>query len=104
EIGNAARPYAHLASLHRHHPGGRARVCALVFPRWPDARHGCGSLEPGPYLATLAVIVIGTSLAQWLRVEPMLARAEPSSPRGEGSQCWRGQNPPRRESRALAHR
>jgi preprotein translocase subunit SecY len=36
------------------------------------------------YLAALAVIVIGTSLAQWQRVEPRPPVAEPSSPRVEG--------------------
>jgi preprotein translocase subunit SecY len=36
------------------------------------------------YLAALAVIVIGTSLAQWQRVEPRPTKAEPSSPGVEG--------------------
>jgi len=52
----------------------------LVFTPWffPDGR------SAPLYLAALAVIVIGTSLAQWLRVDPRSARAETYSPRVEG--------------------
>ena len=52
----------------------------LVFTPWffQDGR------SAPLYLAALAVIVIGTPLAQWLRVEPRPARAETFSPRVEG--------------------
>jgi len=60
-------------------------VAPWFFPDGPMHDTAAALLNRGAplYLAALAVIVIGTSLAQWLRVEPRPARPEPSSPRVE---------------------
>ena len=61
-------------------------IVPWFFPDGPMRDTATVLLKPGAplYLAALAVIVIVTSLAQWRRVEPRPAVAEPPSPRVEG--------------------
>ena len=61
-------------------------IVPWFFPNGPMRDTAAVLLNRGApvYLAALAVIVIGTSLAQWLRVEPRPARAETFSPRVKG--------------------
>ena len=67
-------------------PGWALVIVPWFFPNGPMRDTAAVLLNRGApvYLAALAVIVIGTSLAQWQRVEPRPTRAEPSSPRVEG--------------------
>src|SRR5262245_55787497 len=68
-------------------PAGVLVFAPWFFPDGPMHDTVAALLNRGAplYLAALAVIVIVTSLAQWLRVEPRPARAEPSSARVEGA-------------------
>ena len=67
-------------------PGWALVIVPWFFPDGPMRDTAAVLLNRGApvYLAALAVIVIVTSLAQWQRVQPGPARAEPSSPRVEG--------------------
>jgi preprotein translocase subunit SecY len=67
-------------------PAGVLLLAPWFFPGGPMRDTAAALLNRGAplYLAALAVIVIVTSLAQWQRVEPRPAGAEPSSPRVEG--------------------
>src|SRR5262249_48630263 len=67
-------------------PAGVLVFAPWFFPDGPMHDTVAALLNRGAplYLAALALIVIVTSLAQWLRVGPRPARAEPSSPRVQG--------------------
>jgi preprotein translocase subunit SecY len=67
-------------------PAGLLVIAPWFFPAGPIRDTAGALLNRGAplYLAALAVIVIVTSLAQWQRVEPRPAVAEPSSPPVEG--------------------
>ena len=67
-------------------PAGMLWLAPWFFPGGPMRDTAAALLNRGTplYLVALAVIVIVTSLAQWERVEPRPAGAEPSSPRVEG--------------------
>jgi hypothetical protein len=66
-------------------PGWALVIVPWFFPDGPMRDTATVLLNRGAplYLATLAVIVIATSLAQWQRVEPRPVVADPSSPRVE---------------------
>jgi preprotein translocase subunit SecY len=68
-------------------PGWALVIDPWFFPDGPMRDTATVLLNRGAplYLAALAVIVIVTSLAQWQRVEPRPAVAEPSSPRVESA-------------------
>jgi preprotein translocase subunit SecY len=67
-------------------PAGVLVIAPWFFPAGPMRDMAAALLNRGTplYLAALAVIVILTSLAQWQRVEPRPAVAEPSWPPVEG--------------------
>ena len=67
-------------------PAGVLVIAPWFFLAGPMRDTAAALLNRGTplYLTALAVIVILTSLAQWQRVEPRPAVAEPSSPRVEG--------------------
>jgi hypothetical protein len=67
-------------------PAGVLVIAPWFFPEGPTRDTASALLSRGTplYLAALAVIVILTSLAQWRRVEPRPAGAEPSWPPVDG--------------------